>query len=46
MAVVISPEDYEEAMRLIESENLEAVQIAAITDEEETVNNRLKMKWK
>lgn len=47
MAVVIKPEDYEEAMREIEEENLEAVQVATITDDEEqSSNNRLKMSWK
>ena len=47
MAVVISPEDYEAAMALIAAENLECVQIATVTDDEEKhENNRLKMNWK
>ena len=46
MAVVINPDDYEEAMKMIEAENLEAEQVARITDEEEPQTDRLKMNWK
>lgn len=47
MAVVISPENYESIMAQIEEENLEAIQVAEITDDEEhTENNYLKMNWK
>jgi len=38
MAVVIEKEDYEEAMRLIQDANLEAVKIATVTDSEDDFN--------
>lgn len=47
MAAVISPKDYDAVMALITEENLEAVQIATVTDDEEnSANNRLRMDWK
>lgn len=47
MAVVISPDDYEAVMAQIQAENLEFVQVATVTDDEEhSENNRLKMNWK
>jgi len=47
MAVVISPDDYEAAIAQIQAENLECVQVATVTDDEEChANNRLKMNWR
>jgi len=47
MAVVIKPEFYETVMAMIEAENLEAVRVATITDDEKnSANNRLRMNWK
>ncbi len=47
MAVVISPGEYDTVMQMIEAENLEAVQVAEVTDDEEnSENNRLRMNWK
>ncbi len=47
MAFVIDPENYDEAMAMIEAENLEGVQVADVTDDSENPqNDRLTMNWK
>lgn len=47
MAFVIDPQYYDEAMAMIEAENLEWVQVAEVTDDHESPqNDRLKMTWK
>ena len=47
MAVVISPDDYHAVMDLIAQENLEAVQVAKVTDHPEMENwDKLTMTWK
>lgn len=47
MAVVINPENYDDVMARIKEENLEAVQVATVTDDEkDSSKNRLRMNWK
>jgi selenophosphate synthetase-related protein len=46
MSFVIDPKDYDKIMVMFEAENLEAYQIAEITDDEDLEEDRLKMKYK
>ena len=46
MSFVIDPKDYDKVMAMFEYENLEAYQIAEITDDEDSEEDRLKMKYK
>lgn len=45
MAIVIAPEDVEKVLEMIEAENLEAVQIATVTNDDNKGNDRLIMKY-
>jgi len=47
MAVVIEPQDYDEAMKIIEEYNLEWTDVAQVTDNADTpANDKLIMKWR
>lgn len=45
MSFVIAPEHYEEFMKLLEEENLEAFQVAEITNNENEQEDRLRIKY-
>ncbi len=45
MAIVVAPEDVQSVLAMIEAENLEAVEVATITNDENKENDRLIMKY-
>jgi hypothetical protein len=46
MSFVIDPKDYNKVMVMLEAENLEAYQIAEITNDEDPEKDRLVMNYK